>query len=295
MWGGTWPAPTMTLKAPLLVLTLAAVLAGTASAHAMGDPGVAALQVALRETGVYRGTVDGVDGPGTTAAVVRFQQRAGLPADGVVGPKTRRALGKRGSHPYGSRTLSYGAIGWDVAALQFLLAWHGFPSGAFDGHLGDHVGAALRQFQAWAGLPADGVAGRSTYRALARPLPGAPVSLAYPVSGWLSSPFGPRGNRFHAGVDIGAPRGAAVFAARRGTVVYAGWGGDYGRLVILQHDSGVQTYYAHLSRITVAPGSTVPRGERIGLVGSSGHASGPHLHFEVRLRGACLDPLRALG
>ena len=105
-----------------------AALAFAGFAGAGGNPEVAALQVGLRERGLYRGTVDGVLGPGTERAVLRFQRRAGLSADGVPGPRTRKALGRYGKRaPLGGRPLLVGMRGWDVAALQFALAWHGFP------------------------------------------------------------------------------------------------------------------------------------------------------------------------
>src|SRR2546423_3589754 len=90
--------------------------------------------------------MDGVDGPETTAAVRIFQRHAHLPVDGVVGTRTRAALGRYGRHTLGNRPLAVRAFGWDVAELQFLLAWHGFPSGPFDGRLGARTAAALRRF-----------------------------------------------------------------------------------------------------------------------------------------------------
>src|SRR5687767_9767349 len=140
-----------------LVVALVAVCGGAQltlplAAQAAGNPEIAALQVALRGAGFYSGTVDGVAGPGTTAAVRRFQSRRGLAADGVAGPATRRALGRRGRPSFGSRTLRRGDAGWDVAELQFRLAWRGFPSGTIDGGYGTHVRAAVQRFQAYAGL-----------------------------------------------------------------------------------------------------------------------------------------------
>ena len=107
-----------------------------ARAEAAGSANVAALQVALRGSGLYGGTVDGVRGPGTTAAVRRLQSSHGLVADGVAGAQTRRTLGWRGGPSLGRRTLRSGHRGWDVAELQFKLAWRGFPSGTIDGGMG---------------------------------------------------------------------------------------------------------------------------------------------------------------
>jgi murein DD-endopeptidase MepM/ murein hydrolase activator NlpD len=107
--------------------------------------------------------------------------------------------------------------------------------------------------------------------------------------------FGPRGVRFHAGVDYALPSGTPVVAAGSGRVTWAGWRNDgYGYSVIVTHAAGVETLYAHLSRVTVARGQTVAAGVLVGRVGSTGASTGPHLHFEVHLRGAALDPLAAL-
>src|SRR5256885_10047075 len=129
------------------------------SAHAAGRPAVAALQVTLRHHHVYRGPVDGIVGGATTAAVMRFQRLHGLTPDGVVGTKTRRAFGRFAKHVLGSRTLARGNTGWDVAELQFALAWHGFPNASIDGGFGAHTSRALRRVQRWAHLTPDGVAG----------------------------------------------------------------------------------------------------------------------------------------
>src|SRR6185503_8960220 len=185
-----------------LTLALTALLVAPASAAAAGSADIAALQVALRGAGLYSGTIDGVAGAGTQRAVRAFQSRHGLAADGVAGASTRAALGRRGGPTLGSRVLRSGSSGWDVAALQFLLAWHGFPSATIDGGLGEHTELALRHFQRWAGLVPDGVAGSTTYAALRRAPASCPITLAWPVPGQIGDPFGPRGNRFHAGVDI---------------------------------------------------------------------------------------------
>jgi murein DD-endopeptidase MepM/ murein hydrolase activator NlpD len=274
----------------------AAALVLPAAAGAAGSADVAALQVALRAKGAYGGTIDGVPGPRTTRAVVRFQRRFGLVPDGVAGPRTRRALGKLGGPTLGSRTLHLGAVGADVAALQFALAWQGAPSGPFDGRFGPRLHAALARFQRAVGLLPDGIAGPATLAALRRP-PNALVSgLAWPTVGWLTSPFGPRGNWFHAGLDIGAGAGAAVVAAAAGRVTFAGWhNGGFGNLVVVAHGNGLRTLYAHLSAVSTVVGARVPAGGPLGLVGSTGHSTGPHLHFEARLHGLAVDPLSALG
>jgi murein DD-endopeptidase MepM/ murein hydrolase activator NlpD len=284
------------MRRAALTLALTAVIATWADSPARGEgsPQIAALQVALRAKGVYRADIDGVIGPGTRTAVRRLQQRAGLTVDGVVGPHTRHALGRLGRHRLGSRLLLVGGVGWDVAALQFQLAWHGFASGAFDGVFGLHTNAALRRFQRHAGLAVDGVAGPLTLRAVRRAPPGSPLALQWPLRAGVSSGFGPRGDRFHEGVDLAAPRGTPVRAAAGGVVGFTGWDDGFGKLVVVEHDSGVTTYYAHLSRISVTQNERVRPGHTVGRVGATGEATGPHLHFEVHVRGAAIDPLTAL-
>ena len=267
------------------------------NALAAGDPEIAALQVGLRSRGFYGGSVDGVLGGGTVNAVKRLQRRAGIAVDGVPGAQTRRALGRYGrSAPLGRRLLQRGMRGWDVAALQFALAWHGWPSGNLDGHFGGSTAKALRKFQRWAGIPADARAGPAVVAALRVPMPACPIRFAHPVAGPYTDVFGPRGNRFHTGLDYPAATGVPVMAAAAGRVAFAGWSpGGWGYLVTLDHGGGFRTWYAHLSRIAVRRGQLVPAGRRLGAVGASGRATGPHLHFEVRLRGAAVDPLSALG
>jgi murein DD-endopeptidase MepM/ murein hydrolase activator NlpD len=278
-----------------LTLLVVSGLALASGAMAGGNPEIAALQVGLRGRGLYTGTVDGVLGPGTEAALRRFQRRKGLAADGVPGASTRKALGRYGVRsPLGRRQLRLGARGWDVAALQFALAWHGFPSGNFDGYLGSHTDKALRKFQRWAGVTPNGTAGPATVAALRGPAARCPLRLARPIVAPVGDVFGPRGNRFHAGVDFLAETGTPVGAARAGRVVFAGpSSGGWGNLVVLAHGQGVRTKYAHLSRIDVRVGALVGGGSTIGLVGATGEATGPHLHFEVLVRGANVDPLAA--
>lgn len=267
------------------------------SAFAAGDPEIAALQVGLRQKGLYGGTVDGLLGGRTVVAVQKLQRRAGLQVDGVPGAQTKEALGRYGKRsPLGRRILASGMRGWDVAALQFALAWHGFPSGNLDGRFGASTERALRKFQRWAGIPLDGLAGGSTVAGLKTPLPRCPISLVAPVAIAPSDLFGPRGNRFHTGLDYPAASGTPVVAAASGRVTFAGWSlGGWGRLVTISHPGRTRTLYAHLSRVGVRVGQRVQAGSRIGRVGSSGQSTGPHLHFEVRLRGAAVDPLPALG
>ena len=286
------PRPRATYVTALIVLTAAAWPPAVA---ARGSANIAALQVALRAQRLYAGSVDGVEGSSTAVALRRLQRRSGLAADAIAGPLTRRALGRRGRPAFGSRVVGPGDRGWDVAALQFLLAWRGFPSRAIDGGFGAHTEAALVRYQRWAGLSVDGRAGPATLRSLQLPVPRAPATLSLPVAAALGDRFGPRGDRFHSGIDLLAAAGTPVRAAGAGTVTFAGWdAGGYGNLVVIDHANGVSSWYAHLLRIEVTSGAAVTTTTQVGLVGATGNATGPHLHFELRLRGAVTDPLAAL-
>jgi murein DD-endopeptidase MepM/ murein hydrolase activator NlpD len=114
--------------------------------------------------------------------------------------------------------------------------------------------------------------------------------LIWPCAGPVTSPYGMRWGRLHAGVDIGCGYGTPIHAAASGTVIFAGWMGGYGNFVIIDHGGGMATAYAHQSSIAVG-GGTISQGQVIGYVGSTGHSFGPHLHFEVRINGSPVDPL----
>ncbi|WP_230203224.1 M23 family metallopeptidase [Parafrankia discariae] len=113
-----------------------------------------------------------------------------------------------------------------------------------------------------------------------------------PIEARITQGFG--GANHHIGVDFGAAHGTPIYAAHRGTVIYAGWESGYGNFVQIMHENNVVTSYGHLSRIDVRLGQEVATGEQIGKEGSTGHSTGPHLHFEVRLNGQYgtkVDPL----
>jgi murein DD-endopeptidase MepM/ murein hydrolase activator NlpD len=112
----------------------------------------------------------------------------------------------------------------------------------------------------------------------------------WPVGGPVVSPFGWRWGRMHEGVDIAAGYGSPIAAAASGTVIYAGWMGGYGNLIIIDHGGGIATAYAHQSSFAVGAGP-VSQGQTIGYIGCTGHCFGPHLHFEVRVNGSAVDPL----
>ena len=122
----------------------------------------------------------------------------------------------------------------------------------------------------------------------------------WPVTGRLEGGFGERTDPFsgegarHTGIDISAPMGTPVKAAGDGVVLSAGWNGGYGRCVIIDHGNGFQTWYGHLSKIDVMPGDEIRQGETVGNVGMTGRATGPHLHYEVRIHSTPVNPYRFL-
>jgi murein DD-endopeptidase MepM/ murein hydrolase activator NlpD len=118
-----------------------------------------------------------------------------------------------------------------------------------------------------------------------------PENYSMPCDGYLSSHFGPRGNITHPGVDLTLKTGDSVRSVWEGIVRYARPNkGGYGNLIIIRHYNGLETYYAHLSRFKVKENDTIESGELIGLGGSTGHSTGPHLHFEVRFYNSCFSP-----
>jgi len=140
------------------------------------------------------------------------------------------------------------------------------------------LAAAIRDAQAVAGSTGAGVPSASGF--------------IWPVNGAVVSGYGMRWGRLHEGIDIAASTtGTPIWAAAAGTVIHAGWLGGYGNLVVVDHGNGLATAYAHASAILVGVGQQVAQGESVALVGSTGNSSGPHLHFEVRVNGAAVDPL----
>ena len=122
-----------------------------------------------------------------------------------------------------------------------------------------------------------------------------------PISGPITSPFGYRihpifkSRIFHSGIDIGGPNGGAIKASNDGKVIYSGWYGGYGKVVILDHGvvngQPITTLYAHMSSIAVSNGVMVKKGQTLGREGSTGYSTGPHCHFEVRVNGKPVNPL----
>jgi murein DD-endopeptidase MepM/ murein hydrolase activator NlpD len=112
--------------------------------------------------------------------------------------------------------------------------------------------------------------------------------------GYRRNPFGGRSYEFHSGMDIDGEQGDGVIAPAKGMVVKAGWQGGYGNLIEIDHGNGLTTRYGHLSRIGAQVGDMVERGQLIGLIGSTGRSTGPHLHFEIRLGARAINPRRFL-
>jgi peptidoglycan hydrolase-like protein with peptidoglycan-binding domain len=290
-----WMRPVRRIGALAVVL---AALVAPAPADA-STVEIAALQSALQGLQLYSGFVDGIKGPLTRDGIRTLQRRRGLPVDGIAGPETRRALGWRGRPGLGSRVMRSGDRGWDVAALQFLLQRAGQGAGRADGLFGPLTRAAVVRAQEAAGIGVDGMAGPVTIRSLRSGAGGeseaaaaGPVRFLRPVPGPIGDPFGaPRDGYTHTGVDIPDPEGTPIGAAGVGTVIYAAYnGGGYGNLVVIQHRLGYTSWYGHMSAITAYVGEEVVGGTRIGYVGATGDATGPHLHFEVRHYDTPIDP-----
>ena len=121
------------------------------------------------------------------------------------------------------------------------------------------------------------------------------ISFVRPTSGVVTSRFGARWGRTHTGIDIGAPTGTPIKAAAGGTVIFSGWKGTLGKLVVVSHGNGVQTYYAHCSSLLVSSGQTVSAGQLIAKMGNTGRSTGPHLHFEIRSNGYAINPQSYIG
>jgi soluble lytic murein transglycosylase-like protein/peptidoglycan hydrolase-like protein with peptidoglycan-binding domain len=154
-----------------VVIVVTAALGLALAGHAAAAPSarIAALQVALRSHGLYAGTVDGVDGPLTRRALLTFQRNHRIRATGKAGMATRCKLGRLGTPLLGQRVLSRGRVGWDVTSLEFRLRRYGLAATRVDGRFDTATAAALRRFQRAQGLRPDGIAGASTFRALAHP------------------------------------------------------------------------------------------------------------------------------
>lgn len=133
----------------------------------------------------------------------------------------------------------------------------------------------------------------STSSNLSRSSASLGIGLIKPITGTITSRFGSVSSirsGAHTGLDIGASSGTPVKAAASGTVIWAGYKGSLGNLVVISHSNGVQTYYGHCSKIYVSSGQSVSQGQTISAVGSTGNSTGPHLHFEIRVNGVAYNP-----
>ena len=111
---------------------------------------------------------------------------------------------------------------------------------------------------------------------------------------YISSNYGMRNGRMHTGTDFAAAAGTAIYAWKNGIVTFAGWNGNYGYQVIIDHQDGTMTTYAHCNKLYVAEGQYVTKGLPIAGVGSTGNSTGPHLHFELKINGSFVNPLNYL-
>jgi transglycosylase-like protein with SLT domain/putative peptidoglycan binding protein len=184
------------MRYPVWCIAAALALVFAASAGAAGvNPQLAGLQVALARHALYSGPIDAVPGPMTRAAVVRFQAHHGLVPDGIVGPKTRAALGRLGRPLFGTRMIRPGMSGWDVAVLQYLLTRRRLLHAQPNGHFGPQTEAAVLRFQRARGLDPDGIVGPSTaarlcklavceWRAASKPKPMTQASVRDLLDRW---------------------------------------------------------------------------------------------------------------
>jgi murein DD-endopeptidase MepM/ murein hydrolase activator NlpD len=118
--------------------------------------------------------------------------------------------------------------------------------------------------------------------------------FVWPVQGRITSPFGMRGSFFHGGLDVSSGTGTPIKSAASGKVIFSGWKSSYGYMVEIQHNNDVATLYAHASKLLVKVGETVEQGQVIARVGTTGYTTGPHLHFEVKVRGSQVNPRQFL-
>ncbi|HEX6653137.1 MAG TPA: peptidoglycan DD-metalloendopeptidase family protein, partial [Thermoleophilaceae bacterium] len=246
--------------------------------------------------------VDGIFGVQTDAAVRSYQQEKGLDVDGIVGLATWGSLfpgqahGASAGAAIGGSNIPAAAqaqVEQTVQQAGSQLAAQG--DAGVSGTVGGTTGVGTT------GTTGTGTAPGGT-TPVSAPAPGTTTvsgcgssTIIRPVSGPVTSPFGPRGGRNHDGMDIGAATGTPVRAAACGTVSLAGQQSGYGNIVCITHTSQFSTCYAHLSRFGTSTGAHVQQGQVIGYVGCTGNCTGPHLHFETRVGGVARNPTQYLG
>lgn len=294
-----------------------------------------ALQRLLFSLG-YDVAMDGVYGAETARVLARFQAQNGLKATGAADPATvERLVSSTWWYPVKAGDTLSGIARLYGTTVTTLRRLNGLPNSTI--RAGQRllvpragIGGTINEWGRYRVRPGDtlwSVARRFqvSYEALQRVnaiidprdlkpgqllwLPArsrsataeAPLSLAWPVTGaitseygWRTSPFGGGTREFHEGLDIAVPAGTPVKAAAPGVVVQAGWMGGFGYGVVIDHGGKMQTLYGHLKRIRVRAGQRVQRGEVIAWSGSSGRSTGPHLDFRVKINGQTVDPLTLL-
>ena len=129
---------------------------------------------------------------------------------------------------------------------------------------------------------------------LSLPMMAKAETTDFPSRGSISSGFGERWGKLHNGIDIASKSGTPIYSALEGTVSYAGWESGYGNLIQINSANDTMVFYGHCSSINVKPKAVVHKGDLIGNVGSTGHSTGPHLHFEVRVGGVAVNPIKYL-
>ena len=237
--------------------------------------------------GLYEGPVDGVAARRPTARCARSSARRASPSTASSAPPPRRAGPPRPSRAR-LRVLARGLVGWDVAAVQWLLAWHGFPSGRFDGRL-RAAPTSAPLLPGLDGLAPDGRAGTATFAALRRAAPASPLRMGARRSdrdGRLRAARQPLPHRARLPAPAGTPVVAGASARHLRRL-------ERGRLRPARRGRarlGRPHVVRAPLRIDVVVGQRVAEGTQLGLVGSTGASTGPHLHWEVRVRGACVDP-----
>ena len=268
---------TMRLPRRLVTLTITGLLASTISvppAYADGIPdypGASALRTGVENKAVKRmqqafielgydiPVANGKYGPATTRAVKRFYAENGDSEDGT----------------------SVGPIGWNEIFISLESERAAKRSEKeYDEATSEEVIAQLNPEQVATVIP-EGQRGKQPARGTSsRSLP-----YRMPVIGEISAVYNQKGRRWagrrHAGIDIRAPRGTVIKAVVPGKVTFAGWQHAYGRLIILEHADGTTSWYAHMSKRIAKKGQVLEIGDKIGLVGASGHTTGSHLHFET--------------
>jgi murein DD-endopeptidase MepM/ murein hydrolase activator NlpD len=171
-------------------------------------------------------------------------------------------------------------------------AWRAEKQEALDRIAGsvDKYRSMIRALEAEQQRIQDIIAGRTTYAGAVYTGAASSLGFAWPINGYITSPYGPRWGGFHTGIDIDCDTGERIGASRAGTVIESAWGGGYGYMVIIDHHDGFSSLYAHNSRLLVGRGDRVERGSVVSLCGSTGNSTGDHSHFEIRYNGSHRNP-----